>query len=63
MVAVLLGKAICTVANGPAISIIVPCHRIIGSDGNLVGYAGGLPAKKKLLALENPERQRQLGLF
>ena len=42
-------------ANGAnAISIIVPCHRIIGSDGNLVGYAGGLHAKKKLLELETP---------
>ena len=42
-------------ANGAnAISIIVPCHRIIGSDGNLVGYAGGLHAKKKLLQLETP---------
>lgn len=37
-------------ANG--LSIIVPCHRIVGSDGSLVGYAGGLSAKKKLLALE-----------
>jgi len=34
-------------ANGAnAISIIVPCHRIIGTDGKLIGYAGGLPAKK-----------------
>ena len=41
-------------ANGAnAISIIVPCHRIIGSDGKLVGYAGGLAVKKKLLQLEN----------
>ena len=41
-------------ANGAnAISIIVPCHRIIGSDGALVGYAGGLKAKQKLLELEN----------
>jgi len=40
-------------ANGAnAISIIVPCHRIIGSDGALTGYAGGLPAKEKLLKLE-----------
>ncbi len=40
-------------ANGAnAISIIIPCHRIIGSSGELVGYAGGLPAKKKLLQLE-----------
>ncbi len=41
-------------ANGAnAISIIVPCHRIIGSDGKLVGYAGGLAAKQKLLELES----------
>lgn len=51
-------------ANGAnAISIIVPCHRIIGSDGELIGYAGGLPAKKKLLELENPDRKLQLELF
>ncbi len=40
-------------ANGAnAISIIVPCHRVIGGKGELVGYAGGLKAKEKLLALE-----------
>lgn len=40
-------------ANGAnAISIIVPCHRIIGSNGKLVGYAGGLETKRKLLLLE-----------
>ena len=38
-------------ANG--ISILIPCHRIIGSSGELVGYAGGLRAKKNLLKLEN----------
>ena len=37
------------------ISIIVPCHRIVGSNGSLTGYAGGLPRKRALLALEgNP---------
>lgn len=41
-------------ANGAnAIGILIPCHRIIGSNGDLVGYAGGLPAKKKLSELEN----------
>lgn len=41
-------------ANGAnALSIIIPCHRIIGSNGALTGYAGGLPTKKKLLQLEN----------
>lgn len=35
------------------ISVIVPCHRIVGSDGNLTGYAGGLDRKRALLALES----------
>ena len=40
-------------ANGAnAIAIIIPCHRIIGSSGYLVGYSGGLPLKKRLLKLE-----------
>ena len=34
------------------ISIIIPCHRVIGSNGSLTGYAGGIDAKKKLLELE-----------
>ena len=34
------------------IGVIVPCHRILGSDGSLTGYAGGLPIKRALLALE-----------
>ena len=40
-------------ANGKnPIPIVVPCHRVIGSDGKLTGYAGGLKAKQKLLELE-----------
>ena len=43
-------------ANGAnAIAIIIPCHRIIGSSGELVGYAGGLPTKKRLLTLEKKQ--------
>ncbi len=43
-------------ANGAnAISIIIPCHRIIGSNGELTGYAGGLAVKKGLLNLEGVE--------
>lgn len=49
-------KAVRAVANANganAISIIVPCHRIIGADGKLVGYAGGINVKEKLLNLES----------
>jgi methylated-DNA-[protein]-cysteine S-methyltransferase len=35
------------------ISIIIPCHRVIGSDGSLTGYGGGLDVKRRLLRLEN----------
>ena len=48
-------KAVRAVANANganAISIIIPCHRVIGTNGRLTGYAGGLPLKKKLLELE-----------
>jgi methylated-DNA-[protein]-cysteine S-methyltransferase len=38
--------------NRNPVAIIVPCHRVIGSDGSLTGYAGGLPAKRFLLELE-----------
>lgn len=45
-------------ANGKnPISIIVPCHRVIGATGKLTGYAGGLERKAKLLALENPQAE------
>ena len=56
-------RAVASANGANAISIIVPCHRIIGSDGSLVGYAGGLPAKKKLLKLENALVENQLSLF
>lgn len=35
------------------ISVIIPCHRVVGSGGSLTGYAGGIDRKKKLLTLEN----------
>ncbi|WP_368119407.1 methylated-DNA--[protein]-cysteine S-methyltransferase, partial [Bacteroides thetaiotaomicron] len=53
-------KAIRAVAssNGAnSISILIPCHRVIGSDHKLTGYAGGLVAKKTLLELESNERR------
>jgi len=48
-------KAVRAVANANganAIGIIIPCHRIIGTNGELVGYGGGLPIKERLLKLE-----------
>lgn len=47
-------RAIANAVGSNALSILVPCHRVIGTDGTLTGYAGGLPAKRHLLALENP---------
>ena len=40
------------------ISIIVPCHRVVGSDGSLTGYAGGLERKVQLLRLEGVDMSR-----
>jgi methylated-DNA-[protein]-cysteine S-methyltransferase len=40
-------------ANGRnPVAIVVPCHRVIGADGSLTGYGGGLPRKRQLLDLE-----------
>lgn len=48
-------------ANGKnPIAIIIPCHRVIGSDGSLTGYAGGLHRKRWLLDHENPYKQGEL---
>lgn len=45
-------RAVASANGANAMSVIIPCHRVIGSNGKLTGYAGGLLAKKKLLALE-----------
>lgn len=54
-------------ANGQnPLPIVVPCHRVIGSDGSLTGFGGGLPIKQALLALErgeNPHFPEQLSLL
>ena len=48
-------------ANGKnPLWIIIPCHRVIGSDGSLTGYAGGLHRKKWLINHESPNKQQSL---
>ncbi len=56
-------RAVASANGANCISIIIPCHRIIGSNGKLVGYAGGLSVKKKLLILEKALIDNQLSLF
>ena len=63
-IALELGSVLATRAVGPAngknpIPIIIPCHRIIGSDGKLVGYAGGLERKKWLLLHEAKHKKEE----
>jgi methylated-DNA-[protein]-cysteine S-methyltransferase len=51
-------------ANGRnPIAVVVPCHRVVGSDGRLTGYAGGLARKRFLLDLERSSGPRQERLF
>jgi methylated-DNA-[protein]-cysteine S-methyltransferase len=50
-------------ANGHnPVGIIVPCHRVIGADGSLTGYGGGLPRKRQLLELERSRLVPSLGI-
>lgn len=50
-------RAVAAAVGANAISVIAPCHRIIGRSGSLTGYAGGIEAKRFLLELENQESQ------
>ena len=53
-------RAVGMANNKNPIPIVIPCHRVVGANGSLVGYAGGLPFKQKLLDLEMQHPQRQL---
>jgi methylated-DNA-[protein]-cysteine S-methyltransferase len=46
-------RAVGTANGRNPIAIVVPCHRVVGSNGKLIGYAGGLDRKQKLLSLES----------
>ncbi len=55
----MVGRA---VGHNP-LSIIVPCHRVVGKNGTLTGYAGGLERKRFLLDLEEPAAVKAAKLF
>ena len=52
------GRAVGAANGQNPIAIIVPCHRLVGADGSLTGFGGGLPAKAWLLALERDGHRR-----
>ncbi len=51
------------VVGANPIAIVIPCHRVIGADGSLTGFGGGLDRKRVLLALEEPAEVRESRLF
>ena len=52
-------RAVAAAVGRTPVPIIVPCHRVVASDGKLTGYRGGLDRKRALLALEADARGRQ----
>ena len=58
-----LAKDVGAAVGRNPLSVIVPCHRVVGKDGNLTGYAGGLARKRFLLELEEPAAARAAKLF
>lgn len=50
-------RAVGSANNRNPLPIFIPCHRVVGSNGSLVGYAGGLKVKEKLLAIEKESRR------
>jgi methylated-DNA-[protein]-cysteine S-methyltransferase len=52
-------RAVGLACNANPVAVVVPCHRVIGADGKLVGYSGGVPRKKFLIALESRFRDAQ----
>ena len=52
------GQAVGGAVGHNPISIIIPCHRVVGANGSLTGYAGGIAVKRKLLELEGVDTDR-----
>jgi methylated-DNA-[protein]-cysteine S-methyltransferase len=53
-------RAVGVACNRNPLAIVVPCHRVVGAGGKLVGFGGGLPRKKYLLELESKVQMRRL---
>lgn len=51
-------RAVGMACNRNPVMLLIPCHRVVGSTGGLVGFAGGLSMKEQLLELENPQRRK-----
>ncbi|WP_440130351.1 methylated-DNA--[protein]-cysteine S-methyltransferase [Corynebacterium glyciniphilum] len=58
-----LAQRVGQVVGQNPVSIIIPCHRVVGADGSLTGYAGGLERKRRLLELEEPVEISSSRLF
>lgn len=58
-----MAQAVGQAAGHNPVSIVIPCHRVLGSDGSLRGFAGGLDRKRVLLELEEPVSVRAARLF
>jgi methylated-DNA-[protein]-cysteine S-methyltransferase len=58
-----LAKQVGEAVGRNPLSVFIPCHRVVGADGRLTGYAGGLERKRHLLELEEPEEARAARLF
>ncbi|MBT2514888.1 methylated-DNA--[protein]-cysteine S-methyltransferase [Arthrobacter sp. ISL-30] len=58
-----LAQAVGSAVGRNPLSIVVPCHRVLGKGGRLTGYAGGLPNKQFLLDLEEPVAVKESKLF
>jgi len=56
-------RAVATANGLNKIAVVIPCHRIIGSEGSMVGYAGGIHRKEALLKLEGALQQTQLSFL
>lgn len=56
-------QAVGAAVGANPLSVLVGCHRVVGADGKLTGYAGGLERKRFLLDLEEPAEQREARLF